>query len=72
MNDFACHLKMFLIILVFFYCFVEVTCLHLVTLDISGNRIATLPIELRNMISLVNLELENNPLTTPPANVRNH
>ena len=49
--------------------FTEVTCLNLVTLDISGNRIATLPVELRNMTSLVNLELENNPLTTPPASV---
>lgn len=45
------------------------TSLSLVTLDISGNRIAVLPVELRNMTSLVTLELENNPLTTPPASV---
>lgn len=49
--------------------FLDVTYLHLVSLDISGNRIATLPVELRNMQSLVNLELENNPLTSPPASV---
>lgn len=49
--------------------FLEVTCLQLVSLDISCNRIATLPVELRLMTSLVNLELENNPLTSPPASV---
>lgn len=49
----------------------EVTCLQLVSLDISCNRIATLPVELRLMTSLVTLELENNPLTSPPASVNN-
>lgn len=48
----------------------EVTNLQLVTLDVSGNRIGKLPTEMRNMTSLVTLELENNPLTSPPANVR--
>lgn len=47
----------------------DVTYLQLVSLDISCNRIATLPVELRLMTSLVNLELENNPLTSPPASV---
>lgn len=47
----------------------EVTYLYLVSLDISNNRIASLPVELRTMTSLVNLELDNNPLTSPPASV---
>lgn len=49
--------------------FIDVTSLQLVSLDISGNRISVLPVELRNMSSLVTLELTHNPLTTPPASV---
>lgn len=48
---------------------IELTYLQLVSLDISCNRIATLPVELRLMTSLVDLELVNNPLTSPPASV---
>ena len=44
--------------------------LKLITLDISLNRISTLPVELRFMISLVELCVEHNPLTSPPAHVR--
>lgn len=47
----------------------EVTYLSLVALDISNNRIASLPVELRIMTTLVSLELDNNPLTSPPASV---
>lgn len=47
----------------------DVTCLNLVSLDISCNRIATLPVELRLMTNLVSLELDSNPLTSPPASV---
>lgn len=43
--------------------------LHLTSLDVSCNRIASLPVELRLMTELVNLELQNNPLTSPPASV---
>lgn len=45
------------------------TCLNLVSLDISCNRIATLPVELRLMTNLVSLHLDSNPLTSPPASV---
>ena len=44
--------------------------LKLVTLDISLNRISTLPVELRFMVSLVELCVEHNPLTSPPSYVR--
>ena len=43
--------------------------LKLVRLDISLNRIAVLPVELRFMVSLVELCVEHNPLTSPPAHV---
>lgn len=43
--------------------------LKLVTLDVSENRIATLPVELRFMVSLVELSVEHNPLTSPPTYV---
>ena len=48
----------------------EISYLQLTTLDLSGNRIASLPVELRFMTSVVNLNLGENPLTCPPANVR--
>ncbi|XP_050099114.1 leucine-rich repeat and calponin homology domain-containing protein isoform X2 [Anopheles aquasalis] len=47
----------------------DLTCLELTFLDISSNKIATLPIELRLMSSLVDLELLDNPLTSPPASL---
>uniref|UniRef100_A0A182K0K0 Calponin-homology (CH) domain-containing protein n=1 Tax=Anopheles christyi TaxID=43041 RepID=A0A182K0K0_9DIPT len=47
----------------------DLTCLELAFLDISSNKIATLPVELRHMTSLVDLELSNNPLTSPPASL---
>lgn len=43
--------------------------LQLVTLDISLNRISALPVELRFMVSLVDLCVEHNPLASPPTHV---
>ena len=48
----------------------EISYLQLRTLDLSGNRIVSLPVELRFMTSVVNLNLGENPLTCPLANVR--
>lgn len=47
--------------------FAELTSLNLVALDVSCNKIASLPVELRLMTSLVELDLADNPLTSPPA-----
>lgn len=47
----------------------ELTYLRLERLDISGNRISSLPVELRSMTTLVYLNLNHNPLTSPPAKV---
>merc|ERR1719438_518567 len=38
-------------------------------MDLSANRITTLPVELRFMISVVDLSLGENPLSCPPANL---
>ena len=48
---------------------VELTYLQLTTLDLSSNRLSNLPVELRFMITLVELNLEENPLSCPPANM---
>ena len=53
----------------YFFSFVEISFLRLVHMDLSANRISTLPVELRFMISVVDLNLGENPLTCPPANV---
>lgn len=47
----------------------ELTCLTLVSLDVSNNRISSLPLEIRQMSTLVEINLENNPMTSPPASV---
>ncbi|CRL01012.1 CLUMA_CG014423, isoform B [Clunio marinus] len=47
----------------------EFSNLRLISLDISCNKIASLPVELRLMTSLVDLELSDNPLTSPPAQI---
>lgn len=57
------------ILILFLLIWSDVTGLNLVSLDISCNRIATLPAELRLMTNLVSLHLDNNPLTSPPASV---
>jgi hypothetical protein len=49
--------------------YLEIAYLRLVKLDISGNRISTLPVELRTMTTLVDLNLSHNPLTSPPSYV---
>lgn len=52
--------------------FIELTYLRLTRLDMSRNRIASLPIELKNMSSTLEiLRLSDNPLMAPPAVVRN-
>jgi Leucine-rich repeat (LRR) protein len=48
---------------------VELTYLQLTFLDLAANRMSSLPVELRFMITLVDLYLEENPLTCPPANL---
>lgn len=51
------------------FCSLEIVYLRLVKLDISENRISTLPVELRTMTTLVDLNLSHNPLTSPPSYV---
>lgn len=41
----------------------------MIDLDCSHNRLTHLPLELREMISLVELNVEQNPLESPPASV---
>lgn len=41
--------------------------LNLVSLDLSCNRISSLPLEIRFMTDLIDLNLTDNPLTSPPA-----
>ena len=48
---------------------VELTYLQLTFLDLAANRLSCLPVELRFMVTLVELYLEENPLTCPPANL---
>ncbi|KAJ8939671.1 hypothetical protein NQ318_016615, partial [Aromia moschata] len=48
---------------------VELTCLKLVRLDLRANRISTLPIEIRDMTNLIDLLVDDNPLTSPPASL---
>jgi Leucine-rich repeat (LRR) protein len=53
----------------FNYSLTELMFLRLVTLDISMNRISAIPVELRFMVSLVDLCVDHNPLTSPPTHV---
>lgn len=48
---------------------VELTYLQLTFLDLAGNRLSCLPVELRFMVTLCDLQMEDNPLTCPPANL---
>merc|ERR1712223_1470042 len=48
---------------------VEISFLRLIHMDLSANRITSLPVELRFMNSVVNLSLGENPLSCPPANL---
>ncbi|XP_018328501.1 leucine-rich repeat and calponin homology domain-containing protein 1 isoform X2 [Agrilus planipennis] len=47
----------------------EITYLNLVRLDLRANRIGTLPVEMLNMVALIDLSVEDNPLTSPPASL---
>ncbi|CAH1186620.1 unnamed protein product [Phyllotreta striolata] len=48
---------------------VELTGLKLARLDLRANRIGGLPVEMRNMQTLIELSVEDNPLTSPPASL---
>ncbi|CAF4354237.1 unnamed protein product, partial [Rotaria magnacalcarata] len=43
--------------------------LKLIYLDCSNNRIVRLPLNLRDMNSLIELNVENNPLELPPSSI---
>lgn len=47
----------------------EVAALRLEKLDLTANQISSLPVELRVMDSLVELNLDHNPLVSPPSSV---
>lgn len=64
------HLRSFLLRSNLLLCLpVDVTYLTLVRLDLRANRIASLPVELRLMKSLIDLLVDDNPLTSPPASL---
>ncbi len=48
----------------------ELCTLKLINFDCSFNRIICLPLNLREMNSLIELNVDHNPLETPPASVR--
>lgn len=48
---------------------VEITFLKLERLDLRDNRIGILPIEIRDMTTLIELAVDDNPLTSPPASL---
>ena len=52
------------------YLFTELCQLKLRRLDMSDNRISKLPNEYRHLDSLDQLQLQNNPLVSPPAQVK--
>ncbi len=47
----------------------ELCNLKLIHFDCSFNRIIRLPLNLREMVSLIELNVENNPLESPPSSV---
>lgn len=52
--------------------FPEVAALRLEKLDLTANQISSLPVELRVMDSLVELNLDHNPLVSPPSSVSDY
>lgn len=46
--------------------------LPLVKFDFSCNKVSTIPVCYRKMRQLQSLQLENNPLQSPPAQVHTH
>ena len=51
-------------------CSTDIDKMPLVQLDVSTNLIRRLPTSLRNILSLVVLEVADNPLESPPSHVR--
>jgi Leucine-rich repeat (LRR) protein len=47
----------------------EIAQLKLVNFDCSSNRLSKLPLCFREMISLIDLVVDHNPLEVPPAHV---
>lgn len=47
----------------------ELAYLKLIQFDCSYNRLTHLPLNLRDMVSLIELNVEHNPLESPPASV---
>ncbi|CAH0700820.1 unnamed protein product [Spodoptera exigua] len=47
----------------------QITYLKLEHLDVSCNCISSLPLELRNMNTIITLNLDNNPLVSPPTTI---
>ncbi|XP_059059398.1 leucine-rich repeat and calponin homology domain-containing protein isoform X2 [Achroia grisella] len=47
----------------------QITYLRLEYLDVSCNCISSLPLEMRNMTTLITLNLDNNPLVSPPTTI---
>ena len=47
----------------------ELCALKLINFDCSSNRLTRLPLNLREMNSLIELNVDHNPLEIPPANV---
>jgi len=47
----------------------EISQLKLVNFDCTSNRISKLPLCFREMVTLIDLLVENNPLEVPPAHV---
>lgn len=50
-------------------CVLDVADLPLVKFDFSCNKVSTIPVCYRKMTQLQSLQLENNPLQSPPAQV---
>ncbi|CAF0950659.1 unnamed protein product [Rotaria sp. Silwood1] len=53
----------------FFVLHLELCNLKLIHFDCSFNRITRLPLNLREMVSLIELNVEHNPLESPPASI---
>lgn len=50
-------------------CVLDLADLPLVKFDFSCNKVSTIPVCYRKMTQLQSLQLENNPLQSPPAQV---
>jgi hypothetical protein len=49
--------------------YLEICHLKLIHFDCSFNRLIHLPLNLRDMVSLIEFNVENNPLESPPTSV---